>query len=249
MSRFGFIPVIALVWLFCAGSVVLAQSPDFLRQYTVHIDWTPKQSWTGAGVHLGNGLILSAAHVVGGEWAKPRVEINGKYLKTKLLKIGDLATVDLALLSLDVHELPADRAGQHLSLCSEPYAPGQPVILAAPDGVARSTILLASDLPANVPAKFTLSAVDYVAPGNSGAGVFDAKSRCLLGIVSRKITATEHTEVNGNPHRAARDVAKYFVPSSEILAFLPAEVASSLRSTPAMPSEPPRLSMPRDEKR
>ncbi len=32
MSRFGFIPVVALVWLFCAGSVVLAQSPDFLRR-------------------------------------------------------------------------------------------------------------------------------------------------------------------------------------------------------------------------
>ena len=38
---------------------------DSLRVYAVNIVHTPPQDWTGYGVYLGNGLVLTAAHVVG----------------------------------------------------------------------------------------------------------------------------------------------------------------------------------------
>jgi hypothetical protein len=57
--------------------------------------------------------------------------------------------------------------------------------------------------------------------GNSGSGVFDAQHRCLLGIMSRKISQSRTRPDNGKPE--TRDIAKYFVPASEIAAFLPAD--------------------------
>jgi hypothetical protein len=57
---------------------------------------------------------------------------------------------------------------------------------------------------------------DVATTGNSGAGVFDAGSRCLLGIISRKISV----RLNGVDEQ--KDIAKYFVPASAIRAFIPA---------------------------
>src|SRR3984885_11044685 len=36
-----------------------------LTAFAVHIHRTPQQPWPGYGVYLGNGLILTAAHVAG----------------------------------------------------------------------------------------------------------------------------------------------------------------------------------------
>src|ERR1700704_297843 len=79
---------------------------DSLRLYAVHIDRTPKQPWTGVGVYLGRGIVITAAHVAGlGFWRKPRVEIEGKDLPTKVLKDGHFHNVDLTLLSVDEPQL------------------------------------------------------------------------------------------------------------------------------------------------
>ena len=57
---------------------------------------------------------------------------------------------------------------------------------------------------------------DVATTGNSGSGVFDAGQKCLLGIMSRKITVRLNTA-----HE--KDIAKYFVPASTIRAFIPTE--------------------------
>ena len=59
--------------------------------------------------------------------------------------------------------------------------------------------------------------------GDSGSGVFDEKEKCLLGIISRKITV-QIKPVEGHEVAAPRDIAKYFVPASEIAKFIPPEV-------------------------
>jgi hypothetical protein len=51
--------------------------------------------------------------------------------------------------------------------------------------------------------------------------VFDARIRCLLGIMSRKISVKQTLISTG---KEARDIAKYFVPASEIRAFMPPEL-------------------------
>jgi hypothetical protein len=50
--------------------------------------------------------------------------------------------------------------------------------------------------------------------------VFDAWKQCLLGIMSRKISVTLKGNRLGAPARTM-DIAKYFVPSREIAAFIP----------------------------
>ena len=62
--------------------------------------------------------------------------------------------------------------------------------------------------------KFSTLVSDVASTGNSGSGVFDPQRKCLLGIISRKIS-TESPE-------GLKDVAKYFVPANEIRDFLTA---------------------------
>jgi hypothetical protein len=71
-------------------------------------------------------------------------------------------------------------------------------------------------LPPTVQKKFTTVIKDVATTGNSGSGVFDARRKCLIGIMSRKI-------VQNLPAGKTRDVAKYFVPAGTIRAFIPRE--------------------------
>ena len=36
-----------------------------LRLYAVHVNRVPKEPWTGYGIYLGNGIVITAAHVAG----------------------------------------------------------------------------------------------------------------------------------------------------------------------------------------
>jgi hypothetical protein len=63
---------------------------------------------------------------------------------------------------------------------------------------------------------------DVARTGNSGSGVFDSTKKCLLGIMSRKITETRTVADSGE--KQSYDLAKYFVPASAIVEFLPADV-------------------------
>jgi hypothetical protein len=128
--------------------------------------------------------------------------------------------VDLTLLSIDERKLPIYLQMRRLSLCENQPWPGEPVIVAVPEGTARSHVMLPALLPANVQKKFSTVISDVATTGNSGSGVFDAGQKCLLGIMSRKITVRPNTATG---KAEEKDIAKYFVPASTIRAFIPTE--------------------------
>jgi S1-C subfamily serine protease len=199
--------------LFCGANVDPAD--DSLRLYAVNIVQDPPQSWTGYGIYLGKGLVLTAAHVVGSAArTKPSVRIAGLELPAKAIKEGTFDRVDLTLLAIDEEQLPVYLRLRRLSLCEGRIWPGQPVIVTVPEGTARSHIMSPKLLPLDVQARFPTVISDVATTGNSGSGVFDAGQKCLLGIMSRKIFVRQ-------ADAEQRDIAKYFVPSSMIAAFLP----------------------------
>jgi hypothetical protein len=75
-------------------------------------------------------------------------------------------------------------------------------------------------LPLNA-RKFNTVISDVAQTGNSGSGVFDAEKKCLLGIMSRKIS--EYRTLSTGK-RELYDIAKYFVPASVIAQFIPDEL-------------------------
>jgi hypothetical protein len=167
------------------------------------------------------GLVITAAHVVG--WAsrtKPSVRIAGLDLPAQAIKEGSMHWgVDLTLLSIDEHKLPVSLRMRRMPLCETSPWTGQPVIVAIPEGTARSRIMSPHLLPANIRTKFSTLISDVATTGNSGSGVFDAGSKCLLGIMSQKISVRPNGVDAGSEQK---DIAKYFVPASAIRAFIPA---------------------------
>jgi len=209
--------------LCCAGLArpALAENSDnALLVYAVNIHRTPVQSWPGNGIYLGKGAFITAAHVVGaGWWTRPKVVIEGQEYPTLIVKEGSLETTDLTLLSVDEKLLPSRLQLRRNPLCKEKPWPGEDVVTVVPKSTARSRVLDPKYLPANV-RQFNTVIGDPARTGNSGSGVFDVLHRCLLGIISRKITISR--TVNGKSQTV--DIAKYFVPASMIAGFIPAEL-------------------------
>jgi len=196
--------------LVVVGPARTQDARDPLRLYAVGIG-------IGHGVYLGKGIVISAAHVAA---AGSHVQIAGADLTTKVIKQDN--DVDLILLSIDEH-LPARLGLRRMPLCENPPRTSQQVIVAVPQGVVRSHVLSPSQLPSDIRIKFR-TAIQYVGPGNSGAGVFDANEKCLLGIITQKMSLVEVKQVNGREVRERRDIAKYFVPVTEIAKFIPPEL-------------------------
>jgi len=203
------------------------QSSDAdLKPFAVHVNRTPKQSWPGYGIYLGAGLVLTASHVPGPfASTKPHVVIAGQDLPAELVKEGDLASVDLTLLKVDAAKLPVGLQMRRMPLCDRSPYPGEAVVVAIPEGTARSTVLPPRAIPPELRARFDTAIADVATTGNSGSGVFDEANLCLLGIISRKITVVQRPLRLGAPAAATRDIGKYFVPAPAIKAFIPPGVA------------------------
>jgi Trypsin-like peptidase domain len=222
MLRFTIGLVLATAALASLGFAHAQPTDESLRIYAVDIWHDPPQSWgPGRGVYLGKGLVLTAAHVVGSAaHTKPRVHIAGMELPATAIREGNFERVDLTLLSVDEQMLPVYLRMRRMPLCDNKPWPGEPVIVAIPEGTARSHIMLPSLLPAKYQKRFSTVISDVATTGNSGSGVFDAGQKCLLGIMSRKITVRPNT---ADAESKEKDFAKYFVPTSIIRAFIPAE--------------------------
>jgi hypothetical protein len=163
---------------------------------------TSPQSWTGYGIYLGKGLVITAAHVVGSAArTKPNVRIAGMDLPARAIREGNFERVDLTLLSVDEQRLPVYLRMRRMPLCDNKPWPGEPVIVAIPEGTARSYIMLPSLLPAQFQKRFSTVIRDVATTGNSGSGVFDAGQKCLLGIISLKIYQTPSSGAPENKHR------------------------------------------------
>jgi hypothetical protein len=133
-----------------SGDAHAQSTDDSLRLYAVDIWQDPPQSWgPGRGVYLGKGLVITAAHVVGlTRQTKPSVRIAGMDLPAHAIKEGSFERVDLTLLSIDERKLPIYLQMRRMSLCDNQPWPGEPVIVAIPEGTARSHVMLPALLPA-----------------------------------------------------------------------------------------------------
>ncbi|HEX9169597.1 MAG TPA: serine protease [Roseiarcus sp.] len=216
----------AMVASVLASTGAGAQSVDAdLKPFAVHVNRTPQQPWPGYGIYLGNGLILTASHVPGTfASTKPHVVIAGQDLPAGLVKEGNLDSVDLTLLSIDATNLPVRLRMRRMPLCERAPYPGEAVVVAIPEGTARSRVLPRLAIPADLRERFDTAIADVATTGNSGSGVFDAANLCLLGIISRKISVVQRGLRFGGPAAATRDIAKYFVPGPVIKAFIPPSV-------------------------
>lgn len=180
-------------------------------------------SWNGDGIYLGRGLVLTAHHLTHPVLlTHPTVAIAGLVLPTELLKQGDGITVDLTLLQISPQQLPAALQGHLVSLCRDAPYPGQTVITVSALGIAHSNVFDPKSLPMGTPPQFLTVVREVEGAGNSGAGVFDEETNCLLGIITRRIDRVETSELkDGELAKIREPIAKYFEPASKIRDFLP----------------------------
>lgn len=199
-----------VIGLFCLSLNGAKAEPtdNWVQDYVIQFLWGPEQNLGQAGVYLGKGVVISAAHVAG---ANTRgVRIDGLTLPAKFVKAGKFPQLDLALISIDPEKLPMSLRERRMPLCEKQAPVGAPVIVGALEGVVHSTIAPPLVLPPGV--EYSSLITEGTTDGKSGSGVFDAEKKCLLGILSQKIVNTvEH-----------KDIATYFVPASKIQSFLQA---------------------------
>jgi hypothetical protein len=186
--------------------------------YAVSIDMP---SWRGNGIYIGKGLFLTAAHVVGRSWlTRPKIVIGGRTYPTRTVKEGPSGGIDLTLLGVEESLLPMRLQLRRNPLCTAPPRPGQEVVTVVPEGVVHSHIISPERLPPDL-RKFTSVIGDVATTGNSGSGVFDLRQKCLLGIMSQKFSQSRTRPDTGEVE--VHDIAKYFVPASAIVSFMPTE--------------------------
>lgn len=217
---------LAIVMASAAGARVLAQSPDdSLNIYAVNVvKTTPfEKPFTGNGIYLGKGAIITAAHVIGrwGFLKNPRVLIAGQDLPAKIVKEGSIDNVDLTLLSVDETRLPVRLRLRRNPLCKQPPRPGESVIAVVPGQTARSRIISPVHIAPQLRQRFN-TLTGEVAEA-SGSGIFDADKRCLLGIMSRRVQKFDYRNDNGRIVAEPAGFAGYFVPASQIAEFIPQE--------------------------
>lgn len=230
-ARFGGAKLILLCLIGSLALPILGHTQDYdetLKSFAVDVVRVPKENWTGRGVYLGKGLVLTAGHVAGSFLRTVHVEVAGLDLPTEVIKRGwysprDNDAVDLALLSIDDTKLPLSLRLRRMHLCQWDPIPGEKVVVATPESVAESHVVSPKIIPRDLPPKFRTSIADVATTGNSGSGVFDAQKQCLLGIVSAKITVKRRISSKGPVFAQPIDIAKYFVPAPIIAQFTPAE--------------------------
>jgi hypothetical protein len=184
----------------------------------------------GAGIYLGNGLILSVAHVVGGGIVdKPKVSLANRNLTATVVKESPFEQLDLALLQIDETTLPVSLRLRRMTLCEGNTWAGEEIISLSPHGPVRAPILSPTSLPTST-RKFSTVFADNGQTGNSGTPVFEAGRKCLLGIVSRGISQVYFQK--GSDKKTSRSIAKYFVPAPAIAAFIPKRFRLSPESYP-----------------
>jgi hypothetical protein len=85
----------------------------------------------------------------------PRSWKRAGHIAATAIREGDVERVDLTLLSIDERKLPIYLQMRRMPLCENDPWPGQPVIVAIPEGTARSRIMLPALLPAQYQKRFS----------------------------------------------------------------------------------------------
>jgi hypothetical protein len=203
-----------------------AQADDeALRIYAVNVVKTPpfKKPFTGYGVYLGQGLVLTAAHVVG-HWpffTHPRVLVAGQDLPVTIIKQGSFETTDLALLSVDAERLPVSLRLRRNPICKLPAPVGTEVVDVEPQATTRAHIISPFLILTSLQQRYD-SLID--SPKDSGSAIFDPERKCLLGIVSAKVEKYAYQKSKGGVVWAPNGYAGYFVSAAKITNFLPQDI-------------------------
>lgn len=203
-----------------------AQSPeDALKTYYAVkiVKTTPFQKpFTGYGIYLGNGAILTAAHIIGpwGFLKDPHVLIADQSLPAQIVKEGSVDKIDLMLLSVDEKKLPIAFRLRRNPICKQLPRAGEDVIVVNPAQLEHSRILPAASIHPDYQAKYGTLISE---PHGSGSGVFETRRKCLMGIVTRAIEKFAPRDMGGETSLEPDGVAGYFVPASDISDFLPKE--------------------------
>jgi hypothetical protein len=202
---------------------VHAQSADDdLRVYAVNIVKTRPfaKQFTGYGIYLGQGIVITAAHVVG-RWpffTHPRVLMAGQDLPAKIIKMGSFDDTDLAVLSVDESTLPISLQLRRNPLCKDPPRTGMQVIDVVPERTTRARVISPLAIPSQFRERFNTLIDDAEV---SGSGLFDAERLCLLGIMSAKIQAQQTQTRNSSTEGSVSAFAGYFVSAEKIASFIP----------------------------
>jgi hypothetical protein len=202
-----------------------AQTPDdSLKIYAVNVVKTPpfRKQFTGDAIYLGNGLVITAAHVIG-HWplfTRPRVLIAGQDLAATILKEGSFEETDLALLSIDDARLPIFFRLRRNPLCKQAPKIGTTVLDVAPTEINRVQIISPLTIAPGLRAGFDAL---ISSPEVSGSGLFDDDRRCLVGIVSGEMQKYKYLMMNGRIVTTANGFAGFFVPAAKIADFIPAK--------------------------
>jgi hypothetical protein len=202
---------VAIVGVVCLAISASQADPmdDWVQDYVVQFLGGDEQNAGGAGVYLGNGLVITAAHVAGG--GTRGVRIDGLNVPAAIIKAGSYPELDLSLIYMDPGKILDSLRERRMTLCQEQPPAGAPVILAAPQGITRTTIGSPTLISSEYRTKFSTLISDGSTNGKSGSGVFDAEKKCLLGILSLKF-------INNVDQK---DIASYFVPADTIRSFIP----------------------------
>jgi len=193
-----------------------AQSADdSLRIYAVNVVHTVpfKDPFIGNGIYLGNGLVLTAAHVVGRwpSYTNPRVLIGGQDLPARVSKEWAPGQVDLMFLSVDQTRLPVSLQLRQNPLCRGPLQVGMNVIVVYPERTVRSQTISPLLIAPEYRSKYSTLITE---PEGSGSGVFNAEQKCFMGIMSAKIVKYTYQGERGRVTSRANGFAGYFVPVS-----------------------------------
>jgi len=198
---------------------------DSLLIYAVNVAKTApfEKPFTGYGIYLGKGAVITAAHVIG-RWGfikDPHVLIAGQYLPATIIKEGSSEQTDVTLLSVDEMRLPASLQLRRNPLCKQPPQVGENVIVIDPDRTAYTQILSPLLIAPQFRWRFNTLIRDPI--GASGSGVFSAGKRCLMGVLSRRVPKYEYRQQHGSIIVESVGSAGYFVSASEIADFIPPE--------------------------
>jgi hypothetical protein len=211
-----------------SASVLAQGADDELRIYAAGIlNVAPfARPFSGYGVYLGQNAIITAAHVVG-HWAvltDPTVSLAGVQVPAKIIKKGSFPQLDLALLVAGDAALPLSLRLRQNPLCKKTGSVGTTVIVVSPERIERSQIISPQTIPVRSRRYFG-SLINE--PHGSGAGVFDAESKCLLGIMSAAVMKDQDFRTEpAAPYVGLQwdKSAGYFVPASAIASFIPAHL-------------------------
>ena len=208
-----------------SASVHAQSTDDDLRIYAVNVVKTPpfERQFTGYGIYLGQGIVITAAHVVG-HWpflTHPRVLIAGQDLPAKVIKEGSFETTDLALLSVDEAKLPISLRLRRNPLCSVLPSVGTEVVDVVPEGTTRARVISPLSIALQFRRRFD-TLIDSAE--GSGSGLFDAERKCLVGIISAKVQKYHSKLENVRIRGYVDGYAGYFVSAATIAKFIPSDL-------------------------